>query len=56
MLTVKQTADFYKITKQAVYLWIADGLQFEVVKIAGRKPYKLIDPEKVKKYLASKVR
>ena len=56
MLTVKQTAELHKVTKQAVYLWIADGLQFETVKNAGRKPYKLIDPENVKKYLASKVR
>lgn len=56
MLTVKQIADHYKVTKQAVYLWIADGLQFKVVKKAGRKPFKLIDPEKVKNYLASKVR
>jgi len=56
MLTVKQIADHYKVTKQAVYLWIADGLKTETIKKAGRKPFKLIDPEKVKIYLAGKVR
>lgn len=56
MKTVKEIADHYKITKQTVYLWIADGLKFEVVKVVGRKPHKLIDPVNVIKYLANKAR
>lgn len=56
MLKVREIADLHKVTVQAVYLWIADGLQFQTVKNAGRKPYKIIDPEKVKLYLDSKVR
>lgn len=56
MLKVKEIADLHNVTVQAVYLWLADGLQFKVVKKAGSKPYKIIDPEKVKLYLASKAR
>lgn len=56
MLKVKEIADLHGVSPQAVYLWIADGLQFKIVKKAGSKPYKTIDPEKVKLYLAIKAR
>jgi predicted transcriptional regulator len=56
MLTVKEIADNYGVTKQAVYLWLSDGLKFEIVKKVGRKAYRQINPDDVKKYLASKAR
>ena len=50
MLKVADIANKYGVTRWAVYLWLKNGLPYQVKKEIGRKPYKVIDPADVEKF------
>jgi hypothetical protein len=47
---VAKIAIMWNVSPFAVYEWIKNGLPTETIKEFGKKPYKVIDPEDVKKY------
>ena len=49
--TVKQIADMFGVTSAGVRYWISKGLPYEMEKVIGIKPRKVIDPEDVPKFL-----
>ena len=53
-MTVQQIADKFEVTKSGVYYWVREGLPFEIEKVIGVKPRKVIDPSDVYKFLGIK--
>jgi hypothetical protein len=49
--TVKEIAEIYGVTRTGVYYWIENGLPYEVEKVIGIKPRKVIDTDEVDKFL-----
>jgi hypothetical protein len=50
-MTVQEIADEFEVTKSGVYYWLREGLPFEIEKVIGVKPRKVIDPSDVYKFL-----
>ncbi len=47
MKTVSEIAAMYNVTPMAVYKWLQAGLPCKWIKVIGRKPYRVINPEDV---------
>lgn len=50
-LTVKEIADLYGVTTSGVYYWIGEGLEYQIEKVIGVKPRKVIYPSAVEEFL-----
>ncbi len=50
-LTVAEIAARYEVTPMGVRYWIKKGLPYEMEKVIGVKPRKVIDPDEVDKFL-----
>lgn len=48
--TVAEIAAMFGVSKQAVMLWIKNGLPTEKEKVIGIKTRRVIDPDDVKRY------
>ncbi len=55
-LTVAEIAIQFKVSKQAVMLWIKNGLPTEKEKVVGIKTRRVIDPDDVKRYQLNRAR
>lgn len=51
LYTVSEIAEIYKVTPMGVRFWIKNGLRYQVEKVIGIKPRKVIDPKDVEDYL-----
>lgn len=49
--TVKEIAEMYGVTSPGVRYWLGKGLKFEIEKVIGIKPRKVIDPKDVDEFL-----
>lgn len=49
--TVLEIARLYGVTDPAVRIWIKKGLPYEMEKVLGLKPRKVIDPKDVENFL-----
>jgi hypothetical protein len=49
-LSVKELAEHYGVSRTAVYNWIRAGLPARWVKVIGKNPYRVINPDDVEKF------
>ena len=55
-LSTLEVAEMYGVTKQAVGLWVKDGLKYKIEKIPGIKTRRVFDPEEVVAFLKIGIR
>lgn len=49
--TVKEIAAIFGVTTAGVRYWLSKGLPYEIEKVIGIKPRKVIDPDDVYEFL-----
>jgi len=49
--TVREIAEMYGVTTSGVRFWLSKGLKFEMEKVIGIKPRKVINPKDVDAFL-----
>jgi predicted site-specific integrase-resolvase len=50
-LKISEMAKKLNVTRQTVENWTRKGLPYETVRVAGKKPHKVVTYEDVKKFL-----
>ena len=50
-MKVSEIAIMFEVSPLAVYNWIAKGLPYKTMRKPKKKPYKIINPDDVKKFL-----
>ena len=50
-LTVIEIAKAYNVTRSGVYFWLENGLKYEVEKVVGIRPRKVISTKDVDEFL-----
>lgn len=55
MLSAKEIAQHYGVTRQAVEKWVKDGdIAYQIVRVVGKRRYKVYDLADFENYLKSK--
>ena len=49
--TVKEISEIYKVSTMGVHYWIKKGLKYEIEKVIGIKPRKIISIKDVEDFL-----